>query len=180
MCGHGTIGAVTLGLEHGLIAPRAEGEVRLDTPAGLVVAAYERAGRYVERVRLTNVASYLALPEVRIDCPELGELVVDIAYGGNFYAIVEPQPNYAGLDSLTRAPSSVSAPSCAGASTSSSRWCIPRTRRSAGSPTSYGPAADARSAGACPQCRLLRRQRRSIAAPAAPAPRRAWPSSRAR
>jgi 4-hydroxyproline epimerase len=100
MCGHGTIGAVTLGLEHGLIAPRAAGEVRLDTPAGLVVAACERDGRYVERVRLTNVASYLALPEVRVDCPELGELVVDIAYGGNFYAIVEPQPNYAGLDSL--------------------------------------------------------------------------------
>ena len=66
-----------------------------------MVAAYERAGRFVERVRLTNVASYLALPEVRVDCPELGELVVDIAYGGNFYAIVEPQPNYAGLDDLS-------------------------------------------------------------------------------
>jgi 4-hydroxyproline epimerase len=101
MCGHGTIGAVTFALEQGLVRPGAEGEVRLDTPAGLVVAAYQRNGRYVERVRLTNVASYLALPEVRVDCPELGELVVDIAYGGNFYAIVEPQPNYAGLDSLS-------------------------------------------------------------------------------
>jgi 4-hydroxyproline epimerase len=38
---------------------------------------------------------------VRVDCPELGELVVDVAYGGNFYAIIEPQPNYAGLDQLT-------------------------------------------------------------------------------
>jgi 4-hydroxyproline epimerase len=47
------------------------------------------------------VPSYLALPEVLVDCPELGELVVDIAYGGNFYAIVEPQPNYAGLDALS-------------------------------------------------------------------------------
>ena len=81
-----------------------------------MVAAYERAGRFVERVRLTNVASYLALPEVRVDCPELGELVVDIAYGGNFYAIVEPQPNYAGLDEpVGRATSSASAPSCGGA-----------------------------------------------------------------
>jgi 4-hydroxyproline epimerase len=101
MCGHGTIGAVTFALEQGMVSPRAEGEVRLDTPAGLVVASYERSGRHVERVRLTNVASYLARPEVRIDCPELGELMVDIAYGGNFYAIVEPQPNYAGLDSLS-------------------------------------------------------------------------------
>jgi 4-hydroxyproline epimerase len=101
MCGHGTIGSVTFALEHGLIRPRSEGEVRLDTPAGLVVASYQRDGRFVEQVRLTNVASYLALPEVRIDCQELGELVVDIAYGGNFYAIVEPQPGYGGLESLS-------------------------------------------------------------------------------
>jgi 4-hydroxyproline epimerase len=100
MCGHGTIGAVTFALEQGLVSPRAEGRVRLDTPAGLVVAGYERAGRFVERVRLTNVPSYLALPEIRIDCPELGEIVVDIAYGGNFYAIIEPQASYGGLDAL--------------------------------------------------------------------------------
>jgi 4-hydroxyproline epimerase len=101
MCGHGTIGTVTFALEQGLVRPREEGRLRLDTPAGLVVAAYERAGRFVERVRLTNVASYLALPEVRVNCLELGELVVDVAYGGNFYAIIEPQPNYAGLDELS-------------------------------------------------------------------------------
>jgi 4-hydroxyproline epimerase len=100
MCGHGTIGTVTFALEQELVSPRASGQVRLDTPAGLVVAHYERAGRSVERVRLTNVPSYLALPEVRVDCPELGEIVVDIAYGGNFYAIIEPQANYGGLDAL--------------------------------------------------------------------------------
>ena len=100
MCGHGTIGTVTFALEQGLVRPREEGRLRLDTPAGLVVADYERRGRFVERVRLTNVASYLALP-VRVDCPGLGELVVDVAYGGNFYAIVEPQPNYGGLDALS-------------------------------------------------------------------------------
>jgi 4-hydroxyproline epimerase len=101
MCGHGTIGTVTFALEQGLVSPREEGRLRLDTPAGLVVADYERAGRFVERVRLTNVPSYLALAEVRIDCPELGELVVDIAYGGNFYAIIDPQAHYAGLDQLS-------------------------------------------------------------------------------
>jgi len=100
MCGHGTMGTVTFALEHGLVRPREDGIVRLDTPAGLVVAEYEHGGRFVERVRLTNVASYLAMAGVRVDCPGLGELVVDIAYGGNFYAIVEPQPGYAGLDEL--------------------------------------------------------------------------------
>ena len=103
MCGHGTIGTVTMALEHGLLRGAEEGVVRLDTPAGRVVAQYEREGRFVERVRIRNVRSYLALPEVRVDCPELGELVVDIAYGGNFYAIVEPQPNYAGLEDLSAA-----------------------------------------------------------------------------
>jgi 4-hydroxyproline epimerase len=101
MCGHGTIGTVTMALEHGLVVPAEEGTLRLDTPAGRVDASYERAGRFVERVRISNVASYLAAPEVRVSCPELGELVVDIAYGGNFYAIVEPQLGYAGLESLS-------------------------------------------------------------------------------
>ncbi|HEX6141800.1 MAG TPA: 4-hydroxyproline epimerase [Geminicoccaceae bacterium] len=101
MCGHGTIGTVTMALEHGLVSPRQDGELRLDTPAGLVVAAYERDGRFVERVRITNVPSFLALSEVRVECPELGELVVDVAYGGNFYAIIDPQPGYAGLDALS-------------------------------------------------------------------------------
>lgn len=101
MCGHGTIGTVTMALEQGLVTPREPGRLKLDVPAGRVVAEYEEAGRFVERVRITNVPSYLALAEVRVDCPELGELVVDIAYGGNFYAIVEPQPGYAGLEAMS-------------------------------------------------------------------------------
>lgn len=101
MCGHGTIGTVTMALEHGLVTPAEPGVVKLDVPAGRVAVTYEQVGRFVERVRITNVASYLALSEVRVDCPELGELVVDIAYGGNFYAIVEPQPGYQGLETLS-------------------------------------------------------------------------------
>src|SRR5215813_6139287 len=66
-----------------------------------ILARYEQNGRFVESVRLTNVASYLAASEVAIDLPGLGELVVDIAYGGNFYAIVEPQKNFAGLESMS-------------------------------------------------------------------------------
>jgi 4-hydroxyproline epimerase len=101
MCGHGTIGAVTMALEHGLIAPREDGRVRLDAPAGPVVAEYVRDGRHIERVRLRNVASYLACEGVAVDVPGLGELTVDIAYGGNFYAIVDRQRNFAGLDDVS-------------------------------------------------------------------------------
>lgn len=101
MCGHGTIGTVTMALENGLVQPATEGTMALDAPAGRVVAEYKRDGRFVDSVRLYNVASYLAATDVRIDCPDLGELVLDIAYGGNFYAIIEPQRNFAGLEALS-------------------------------------------------------------------------------
>ncbi len=94
MCGHGTIGIVTFALERGLVQPREDGILRLDTPAGLVEAHYEMQNGHVESVRLHNVGAYLALPDVTIDCPGLGEISVDIAYGGNFYAIVDAQENF--------------------------------------------------------------------------------------
>ncbi len=98
MCGHGAIGTVTVAIEQGLVTPAEPGVLRLDTPAGLVVAAYREAGDYVEAVRLTNVASFLHSAGIEVDCPGLGRLVLDVAYGGNFYAIIEPQENYPGLD----------------------------------------------------------------------------------
>ena len=101
MCGHGTIGTVTMALEHGLVTPRDDGRVALDAPAGRVVAEVRREGRYVEQVRIHNVASYLAAPDVTIDVPGLGELTVDVAYGGNFYAVVEPQKNFGGLETVS-------------------------------------------------------------------------------
>jgi 4-hydroxyproline epimerase len=101
MCGHGTIGSVTFALEHGLVTPREEGVVALDTPAGKVTARYERDGPHVGSVRLYNVPSYLAMAEIPVAVEGLGELVVDIAYGGNFYAIVDPQPNFPGLEAVS-------------------------------------------------------------------------------
>ena len=101
MCGHGTIGTVTMALENGLVSPREEGVVALDAPAGRVVAEYRREGRFVESVRIHNVPSYLAATDVRIDVPGLGEIVLDVAYGGNFYAIIEKQPNYPGLEEMS-------------------------------------------------------------------------------
>jgi 4-hydroxyproline epimerase len=91
---------VTVALERGLAAPREDGVLRLDTPAGLVEATYLRDGAHIESVRIRNIASYLHATDVPVDCPELGTLTVDIAYGGNFYAIVEPQANYGDLADL--------------------------------------------------------------------------------
>jgi 4-hydroxyproline epimerase len=100
MCGHGTIGTVTMAVENGLVSPATPGVLNLDAPAGRVVAHYEQNGRFVESVRITNVASYLAMSDVTIDVPGLGELTCDISYGGNFYAIFEPQKNFAGLEAM--------------------------------------------------------------------------------
>ncbi|MEZ4931902.1 MAG: 4-hydroxyproline epimerase [Saprospiraceae bacterium] len=61
-----------------------------------------RAGREkVKWVRLTNIASFLHSTELTVDCPGLGVLVVDVAYGGNFYAIVDPQKNFKGIEHHT-------------------------------------------------------------------------------
>ncbi|KAE8236472.1 hypothetical protein A4X03_0g9423 [Tilletia caries] len=103
MCGHGTIGTVTMAIENGLIVPREPGRIYLDAPAGRIVAAYEEANGLVSGVRIHNVPSYLAHADVKLDVPELGEIVVDIAYGGNFYAIVEPQKNFGGLETISAA-----------------------------------------------------------------------------
>ena len=94
MCGHGTIGTVTVAIERGLVRPATPGRLVLDTPAGVVAAEYLEQGGHVEWVKLTNVPAFLHATDIQVECPDLGLLTVDIAYGGNFYAIVEPQKNY--------------------------------------------------------------------------------------
>ncbi len=101
MCGHGAIGTVTVAIERGLVTPAIPGRLRLDTPAGVVEAVYAQTNGHVDSVRITNVPSYVHATGVEVECPELGKLVVDIAYGGNFYAIVEPQKNFPGLERMT-------------------------------------------------------------------------------
>ncbi len=101
MCGHGTIGTVTVAVEQGFVTPREEGRLALEVPAGRVEVEYVRNGRFVDQVRIFNVASYLAASEVAVDVPGLGPLVVDVSYGGNYYAIVEPQASWPGLDSMS-------------------------------------------------------------------------------
>ncbi|MDZ7614147.1 MAG: 4-hydroxyproline epimerase [Flavobacteriaceae bacterium] len=101
MCGHGTIGTITIAIEEGLIKPKIPGKIRMEAPAGLVQIDYQKKGKKVEWVKLTNVKSYLAEEGLSVSCPELGELTFDVAYGGNFYAIVDPQENFSGVQDFT-------------------------------------------------------------------------------
>jgi 4-hydroxyproline epimerase len=98
MCGHGTIGTITIAIEEGLIKPRQQGLVRMETPAGLVLASYRQEGSKVRQVKLSNIVSYLHAADLEIDSPDLGKLRFDLAYGGNFYAIIDMQPNFSGID----------------------------------------------------------------------------------
>ncbi len=121
MCGHGTIGTITIAIEEGLIQPKVPGIVRMEAPAGLVMIEYKAVASQepgvgparssfreggsrslkVESVKLTNVPAYLDSTELVAECPDLGELVFDVAYGGNFYAIVDVQKNFKGLEQYT-------------------------------------------------------------------------------
>ena len=101
MCGHGTIGTVTIAIEEGLITPKIPGKIRMEAPAGLVKIEYQKTGKKVDWVKLINVKSYLAAEGLTVDCPELGELTFDVAYGGNYYAIVDPQKNFSGVHNFT-------------------------------------------------------------------------------
>ena len=101
MCGHGTIGTITMAIEYGLVVPKIPGKLRMEAPAGLVLIDYKMEKGKVSSVKLTNVPSYLAAENIEVDCPDLGKLKVDVAYGGNFYAIVDVQKNFSGLENYT-------------------------------------------------------------------------------
>ena len=101
MCGHGTIGAITIAIEEGIIEPLIHGKVRMETPAGLVEIDYKQTNGKVEWVKLKNVKSYLAAENLSIECPELGAITFDVSYGGNYYAIVDPQKNFSGIHDFT-------------------------------------------------------------------------------
>lgn len=102
MCGHGTIGTVTVLIEKEIVTPKVEGILRLETPAGLVIATYKRDDmNRVKSVKIVNVASFLHSSNLEVESSVLGSLKVDVAYGGNFYAIVDPQENFSGIQNFT-------------------------------------------------------------------------------
>ena len=100
MCGHGTIGTITIAIEEGLVTPKIPGVLRMEAPAGLVLIEYKQEGKKVKSVKLTNVKSFLHAEALEVECPDLGTLKVDVAYGGNFYAIVDPQENFKVLENF--------------------------------------------------------------------------------
>ncbi|MCO7223417.1 4-hydroxyproline epimerase [Pleionea sp. CnH1-48] len=98
MCGHGTIGIVTAAIEHGYLQPKTPGQLTLDVPAGTIKVEYQQnTDGKVTAVKIFNVPSFLAFQDQEIDIEGFGKLGYDVAYGGNFYAIIEPQQNYPGL-----------------------------------------------------------------------------------
>lgn len=92
MCGHGTIATCTVLLESGIIQPREPyTDFTLDTPAGLVKAHVRVQDGVAQDVTIQNIPSFLYKTDLNIQVPSLGEVRVDIAYGGNFYAIVSAE-----------------------------------------------------------------------------------------
>jgi 4-hydroxyproline epimerase len=101
MCGHGLIGTITILIEEKLVLPKEKGILRVETPAGLIIASYTQEAEKVTAVKFTNIASFLYASGLEVEHPELGKLKVDVAYGGNFYAIVDPQANFKGIEDYT-------------------------------------------------------------------------------
>jgi proline racemase len=89
MCGHGTIGVATVLVETGMVeVTEPTTVIRLDTPAGLVEASVAVSDGRATSVTIRNVPSYLHLRDAQVKVPGLGELTLDVAFGGNFYAIL--------------------------------------------------------------------------------------------
>lgn len=89
MCGHGTIGVATVLVETGMVTvTEPVTRVRLDTPAGLVVVDVAVEGGAAVGVTLRNIPAYSVALDRKVEVPGHGQVTYDLAYGGNFYAIV--------------------------------------------------------------------------------------------
>lgn len=89
MCGHGTIGVATVLVETGMVeVTEPVTTIRLDTPAGLVVASVQVRDGAAVAVTIRNVPSFLYARDVPLSVPGVGEFEVDIAFGGNFYCLM--------------------------------------------------------------------------------------------
>jgi proline racemase len=90
MCGHGTIGVATVLVETGMVeVTEPVTTIRLDTPAGLVIARVAVSQGHADLVMIENVPAYVVRLDDRIDVPGLGSVPYSLAFGGNFYAMVD-------------------------------------------------------------------------------------------
>ena len=89
MCGHSIMSVTTALIETGMVSPsEPETCVVFDTPAGLIEAHARIVENRVTEVSVANVPSFLYAKDVTIDLPEIGSINVDVAFGGNFFALV--------------------------------------------------------------------------------------------
>ena len=92
MCGHGTIGVATVLVETGRVeVTEPVTTIRLDTPAGLVVAEVAVEAGVARSVTIRNVPSFSYGLDLAVDVPDIGQVPYDMAFGGNFYAIVDAE-----------------------------------------------------------------------------------------
>lgn len=104
MCGHGTIGVATVLVETGMVeVNEPETVIRLDTPAGLVVARVQVDGGRARSVTIENVPSFVTELDAQVDVPGIGPVTYDMAFGGNFYAIVQLESLAAAAPAFDRA-----------------------------------------------------------------------------
>jgi len=90
MCGHGTIGVATVLVETGMVeVTEPVTEIRLDVPAGLVIARVAVEDGRAVNVTIENVPSFVDRLDERIQVPGIGEIAYSVAFGGNYYALVD-------------------------------------------------------------------------------------------
>jgi len=89
MCGHGSIGAMTVAVETGMVEPvEPITHIRMDTPAGLIRGEVKVEHGRAREVSIVNVPSFMYRAGVPIDVPKIGSIPVDIAFGGSFFILV--------------------------------------------------------------------------------------------
>lgn len=90
MCGHGSIGAITVAIETGMVdAVEPFTEVKMDTPAGVIAARAAVIDGKVQEVSIVNVPAFSYMRDVVVPVPSIGDVQMDISFGGSFFAIVD-------------------------------------------------------------------------------------------
>ncbi len=99
MCGHGSIGAASAIVETGMVdVVEPITKVVLESPAGLIKADVRVENDIVKEATITNVPSFLYKRDLKINVPTVGEVTLDIAFGGSFFAIVDVTQDNLKLD----------------------------------------------------------------------------------
>ncbi|MDD2493776.1 MAG: proline racemase family protein [Tissierellia bacterium] len=92
MCGHGSIGAASAIVENEMVeVTEPTTRVVLESPAGLIKADVAVENGKVKETTITNVPAFLYKSDLKVNVPGIGEIIVDIAFGGSFFAIVDSQ-----------------------------------------------------------------------------------------